>query len=79
MSRLVVISNRVAVPKARGASGAQGGLAGALNAALKTNDGIWFGWSGEEAENPSAEPDVQTHDGVTTATIDLAPQDIEEY
>ena len=35
MPRLVVISNRVAVPKARGAAGAQGGLAGALNAALK--------------------------------------------
>ena len=79
MSRLVVISNRVAVPKARGAAGAQGGLAGALNSALKKNDGIWFGWSGEEAESPSAEPDVRTNDGVTTATIDLAPQDVEEY
>lgn len=79
MSRLVVISNRVAVPKARGAAGAQGGLAGALNSALEKNEGIWFGWSGEEAEVPSAQPDVQTHGGVTTATIDLAPQDVEEY
>ena len=35
MSRLVVVSNRVAVPKARGVAGAQGGLAGALNSALK--------------------------------------------
>ena len=79
MSRLIVISNRVAVPKARGAAGAQGGLAGALQAALKRNKGLWFGWSGKEVENPSAEPDVQTSDGVTTATIDLKHQDIEEY
>ena len=78
MSRLVVISNRVAVPKARGAAGAQGGLAGALQAALRNNDGLWIGWSGEENETPG-EPDVQTADGVTTATIDLPHQDVEEY
>ena len=79
MSRLVVISNRVAVPKARGAAGAQGGLAGALLAALKKQEGLWFGWSGKEDDDPSQEPDVQTNDGVTTATIDLLPQDVEEY
>jgi trehalose 6-phosphate synthase len=79
VSRLVVISNRVALPSPRGAAGAQGGLAGAVHATLKEKDGFWFGWSGEEAAEPSAEPDVQTHDGVTTATIDLPPQDVEEY
>ena len=79
LSRLVVISNRVAVPKARGAAGAQGGLAGALLAALKRQSGLWFGWSGNEIENPSPQPDIQTNDGVTTATIDLDPQDVEEY
>ncbi|MXO61271.1 trehalose-6-phosphate synthase [Altererythrobacter salegens] len=79
MSRLVVISNRVAVPKARGAAGAQGGLAGALNSALKETGGLWFGWSGEEAEVPSPEPTVAEYDGVTMATIDLEPQDVDEY
>ena len=79
MSRLVVISNRVAVPKARGAAGAQGGLAGALNSALKKSGGLWLGWSGEESESPSATPHVQEQDGVTIATIDLAAQDVEEY
>lgn len=79
MSRLVVISNRVAVPKARGAAGAQGGLAGALLAALRRNKGLWVGWSGREAENPKPDPDIQTGDGVTTATIDLDPTDVEEY
>jgi trehalose 6-phosphate synthase len=80
MSRLVVVSNRVAVPKARGAAGAQGGLAGALNAALKDNGGIWFGWSGQECDDFSGNLNIQhSTDGVTTATIDLEPQDVEEY
>ena len=79
MSRLVIISNRVAVPKARGAAGAQGGLAGALNAALKEQGGIWFGWSGGETENFTGEISMQSNEGVTTATIDLEPQDVEEY
>ncbi|TIX51995.1 alpha,alpha-trehalose-phosphate synthase (UDP-forming) [Alteraurantiacibacter aquimixticola] len=80
MSRLVVISNRVAVAKARGAAGAQGGLAGALNAALKENGGIWFGWSGQECDEFSGQVSFQrSGDGVTTATIDLEKHDIDEY
>ncbi len=80
MPRLVVISNRVAVPKARGVAGAQGGLAGALNSALKANGGIWFGWSGQETDEFTGSINyVRSADGVTTATIDLEPQDVEEY
>lgn len=80
MSRLVVISNRVAVPEARGAAGAQGGLAGALNAALREKGGVWFGWSGQECERFTGTIDRQvSEDGVVTATIDLEHQDIEEY
>ena len=67
------------MPKARGAAGAQGGLAGALNAALKDNGGIWFGWSGQESEIPNDTINVQINDGVTTATIDLSPRDVDEY
>lgn len=79
MARLVVISNRVAVPKARGAAGAQGGLAGALNAALKKHNGIWFGWSGQECDSFTGDISMQSSDGVTTATVDLPHQDVEEY
>lgn len=80
MARLVVISNRVAVPKARGVSGAQGGLAGALNSALIANGGIWFGWSGQETEEFTGSINyVRSSDGVTTATIDLEEQDLDEY
>ena len=45
MSRLIVISNRVSAPKGQD-SGAQGGLAVALAAALREYSGLWFGWSG---------------------------------
>ncbi|MCM8556723.1 alpha,alpha-trehalose-phosphate synthase (UDP-forming) [Sphingomicrobium sediminis] len=79
IARIVVISNRVAVPKARGVAGAQGGLAGALNSALKEHGGIWFGWSGAACEEFTGQIDLQRHDGVTTATIDLPEQDVEEY
>jgi len=78
-NRLVVVSNRVAVPKARGAAGAQGGLAGALNAALEDRGGLWFGWSGEQAETTAEDVHTLSAGGVTIATIDLSEQDIEQY
>ncbi|MBZ6378309.1 trehalose-6-phosphate synthase [Pacificimonas flava] len=79
MSRLVVVSNRVSVPKGRGAAGAQGGLAVALGSALRESRGVWFGWSGEETDHFTGDMNMQRNDGVTTATIDLEPQDVEEY
>ena len=45
MSRLVVVSNRVA-PISEGEPTA-GGLAAGVMDALKQKGGIWFGWSGE--------------------------------
>jgi trehalose 6-phosphate synthase len=45
------------VPKARGAAGAQGGLAGALNSALRKHSGVWFGWSGQESEESQSKQD----------------------
>ena len=79
MSRLIVVSNRVSAPKARGPAGAQGGLAVALGSALKERRGIWFGWSGNETASYSGDIKMQKNDGVTTATIDLEQQDIDEY
>lgn len=76
MSRLIVISNRVQVPRSDD-EGAQGGLAVALFAALRQQNGIWFGWSG--ATSDSRELRFETNSDVTTATIDLSEQDVEEY
>lgn len=45
MSRLVVVSNRIAPPDEHAASA--GGLAVGILGALKTAGGLWFGWSGE--------------------------------
>ena len=79
MSRLIVISNRVSVPKPRSVEGAQGGLTVALAAALRESRGLWFGWSGEKTDAFTGQINLQRHDGVTTATIDLEEQDIDEY
>lgn len=74
MSRLIVISNRVSP-----GGGNQGGLAVALSAALREHGGIWFGWSGQETPEFTGHINFQRVDGVTTATIDLEEQDIDEY
>ncbi len=74
MSRLIVISNRVST-----GGGAQGGLAVALSAALREHGGVWFGWSGNETAEFTGHINFQREDSVTTATIDLEEQDIEEY
>lgn len=74
MSRLIVISNRVSA-----GGGAQGGLAVALTAALREMGGIWFGWSGEVTDTFTGHIQLQKVDGVTTASVDLEEQDVEEY
>lgn len=79
MSRLIVVSNRVSVAQGRGLAGAQGGLAVAMNAALRQRGGIWFGWSGNEVEQFTGQLTMERADGFTTATIDLEPHDVEEY
>ncbi len=79
LSRLIIISNRVSAPKAKSDAGAQGGLAVALSAALREYRGLWFGWSGEVTDTFSGQINFQRVQGVTTATIDLEQQDVEEY
>ncbi|HUK61619.1 MAG TPA: alpha,alpha-trehalose-phosphate synthase (UDP-forming) [Stellaceae bacterium] len=75
--RLVVVSNRMA----GGAPGAQmsGGLAVGVEAALRAHGGIWFGWSGEIADEASPQPTLQHSGTVTYAKIPLKRQDYEEY
>lgn len=75
MSRLVVVSNRVAMPREVRA----GGLAIALDAALRDRGGIWFGWSGRVAEDAPTEPTIEHVDRVTFATMDLSRRDHQEY
>ena len=76
MSRLLVVSNRVRRP---GADAAQGGLAVALGAALRDNNGLWFGWSGEPTDQFTGAIHFAEDSGIRTATVDLEDQDIDEY
>ena len=50
MSKVVVISNRVMLPRKK-KSEAGGGLAVALLDTLQETSGIWFGWSGNITSN----------------------------
>ena len=77
MSRLVVVSNRVA-PIDEGKSAA-GGLAVAVLAALKEDGGIWFGWNGEIVNTAPPKPDLVTIDKLTYATIGMTRRDHAEY
>jgi trehalose 6-phosphate synthase len=78
MSRLVVVSNRVADPR----KAAAGGLAVALGDALSTSGGLWFGASNhvvERGEDGAGKLHVQHAGNVTLATIDLSRDDHDRY
>jgi trehalose 6-phosphate synthase len=77
LNRLVVVSNRVAPIDDK--KSASGGLAVAMHAALRSEGGIWFGWSGEVVSAPSGEPKVFDSKNITFATLDLSQRDYEEY
>jgi trehalose 6-phosphate synthase len=68
MARLVVVSNRVPIPKARNT--AAGGLAVALRDCM-TAGAMWFGWSGRLSSDPSPQPSLVDARGVTYAMVDL--------
>lgn len=71
--RLVVISNRLALP----GQTSTGGLASAMQAALSEHGGLWFGWSG----NVSSEQKLHqvSHGPIDYATFDLSRQDHDEF
>lgn len=76
MSRLVIVSNRVADLRAGAHSG---GLAVGLADALKERGGIWFGWDGEEDGTTGAEPQVQTIGKVERIAASLSAEDLANY
>ncbi|WP_045727030.1 alpha,alpha-trehalose-phosphate synthase (UDP-forming) [Xanthomonas sp. GPE 39] len=75
MSRLVVVSNRVAVPGENHA----GGLAVGLLAALKERGGMWFGWSGKTVRGDSGALHEQTQGPIRFVTMDLNRADVDGY
>jgi trehalose 6-phosphate synthase len=78
MSRLVVVSNRIADPRKTAA----GGLAVSLGDVLNTTGGMWFGWSGkidEEAAAGEGKLHTQQAGTVKLATVDLSRADHDAY
>ena len=78
MSRLVIVSNRVTIPEP-GKSPPPGGLAVAVDAALRDRQGIWFGWSGKIDDNPNAEPITAVRGNLTYVVTHLSSADYQEY
>ena len=77
MSRLVVVSNRVApIDEGRPAAG---GLAVAVLAALKETGGIWFGWNGDIVATPPPKPDLKKAGNLSYATFGMTRRDHAEY
>ena len=75
MSRLVVVSNRVALPDESRA----GGLAVALHAAIEETGGLWFGWSGKIDPHRSGALHEQIVGNIQYVTIDLSRRDHADY
>jgi len=76
--RIVIVSNRVAVPESKRAPVA-GGLAVAVKAALKTRSGLWFGWSGKIDDALANEPRTVEVNNTTYVLIDLSDTDFQEF
>jgi trehalose 6-phosphate synthase len=77
MSRLIIVSNRVA-PISEGGMAA-GGLAVGVYDALKETGGMWFGWSGEIAGASAPELKIEERGRVTFATVALTRRDYDQY
>jgi trehalose 6-phosphate synthase len=77
LARLVIVSNRVAVPDEGGARA--GGLEVAVKAALKRMSGIWFGWSGRVTARAKTEIQEIVRDKITYIVADLAKEEYNEY
>jgi trehalose 6-phosphate synthase len=76
LSRLVAVSNRVAMPSGGKSAG---GLAVGILAALRQSGGIWFGWGGKTCKGEPSDPKVERRGAVTFATIDISEADSDGY
>jgi trehalose 6-phosphate synthase len=75
LARLIIVSNRVSIPKTGSRAG---GLEVAVLAALKRHPGVWFGWSGRTATK-SIETRTIEADKISYVITDLSREDYNEY
>ena len=77
MSRLIVVSNRIA-PVTEGKSSSGGLVVGVLEA-LRETGGVWLGWSGETTAESTTRPATQRVDNIDFSTIPLTESDYDRY
>ena len=75
--RLIVVSNRVAVPTS--GSTQAGGLAVAVRSLLQKRTGVWFGWSGKTSNDAKLATTTIVRDNLTYVLTDLSENDYQEY
>ncbi|HET6633162.1 MAG TPA: trehalose-6-phosphate synthase [Rhodanobacteraceae bacterium] len=76
MDRLIVVSNRVALPNETRA----GGLASAMHAALQEHGGVWFGWSGRLGSRKEEGALHHTEaEGISYVTMDMTRSEYDAY
>jgi len=78
LARLIVVSNRVTIPRAGGAHRA-GGLEVALAPILKAMPSVWFGWSGNVIQADMVATHTLERSGTTYVVTDLSEEDYQEY
>ncbi len=78
MARLIVVSNRVSVPRTGGAPRA-GGLEVALAPVLKDIQSVWFGWSGNVVEADKVATKKIEQGRHAYVITDLSEEDYLEY
>ncbi|WP_099868105.1 alpha,alpha-trehalose-phosphate synthase (UDP-forming) [Pararhizobium haloflavum] len=76
MSRLVIVSNRVADLRKRTQTG---GLAVGLADAMRCRGGLWFGWNGKIEASPPEQPHIEQFDNVQMVSLPLTREDYEQY
>jgi trehalose 6-phosphate synthase len=77
-ARLILVSNRVAVPGSPGNSA--GGLTVAIHAAQKLRDSIWVGWSGQVSQGTTPPPaTLVERQNRSFLLLDLPANDYQDY
>ncbi|MFM2482680.1 trehalose-6-phosphate synthase [Celerinatantimonas sp. YJH-8] len=78
MSRLIIVSNRVARPDALN-KGSQGGLAVGVLAAMADSGGLWFGWNGRIENRPVSEIREESRGNINFVTIGLRQNEYNNF
>jgi trehalose 6-phosphate synthase len=78
LARLILVSNRVAIPT--GEAQRAGGLEVALAPVLRdANPGLWFGWSGNVVQSDQVATKTVEKSNIAYVVTDFSDKDYEEY